>query len=431
QAAGSRLAAFMRAHGIATFDELMRRSTEDAEGIAWFWDAVLRDLDIRFSKPYAKIVDLSRGDPWARWCVGGELNIVTNCLDKWLGTPVENQIALRWEGEDGAVRALTYGELHAEVLRMAAALRRLGIKKGDVVGIFMPMVPEIAVAFLAIARIGAIVLPLFSGYGVEAIASRLKAAGATALFTADGFYRRGEIVAMKEVADRAAAQSPSVETMIVFRRTGHSVPWTARRDRWWHEIVAQVKSLSSENTARTERTEPTASTERTADTARTAETARTESEDPLMLIYTSGTTGQPKGAVHTHCGFPIKAAQDMAHCMDIRSTDTVYWITDMGWMMGPWLVLGATLLGATMVLYEGAPDYPAPNRLWSLVERHRVTVLGVSPTLARALMQHGEEPVRRHDLSSLRIIGSTGEPWNPAPWNWFFRVVGRGRVPIL
>ena len=150
-----------------------------------------------------------------------------------------------------------------------------------------------------------------------------------------------------------------------------------------------------------------------------------------MLIYTSGTTGEPKGAVHTHCGFPVKAAQDMAHCMDVRSTDTVYWITDMGWMMGPWLVFGATLLGATIVLYEGAPDYPAPDRLWSLVERHRVTVLGVSPTLIRALMQHGEDPVRHHDLSSLRILSSTGEPWNPDPWNWFFRVVGRGRLPIL
>jgi acetyl-CoA synthetase len=421
-AAGSRLAAFMRAHGIATFDELMRRSTDD---IQWFWEAVLRDLDIRFSKPYTKIVDLSRGDPWARWCVGGELNITTNCLDKWLGTPIENQVALRWEGEDASVRTLTYGELHAEVLRMAAALRRLGIKKGDVVGIFMPMVPEIAVAFLAIARIGAIVLPLFSGYGPEAVSSRLNAAGAKALFTADGFYRRGEIVPMKEVADRAAEQSPSVETMIVVRRTGRSISWKAERDHWWHDLAASGVNSS------TERTDGRGASRIRDSEFRIEAIERTESEDPLMLIYTSGTTGLPKGAVHTHCGFPIKAAQDMAHCLDIRSTDTVYWITDMGWMMGPWLVLGATLLGATMVLYEGAPDYPAPDRLWSLVERHRVTVLGVSPTLARALMQHGEEPVRRHDLSSLRIIGSTGEPWNPDPWNWFFRVVGGGRLPIL
>jgi len=412
-AAASRLSQFMRAHGIQTFDELMRRSTDD---IAWFWDAVIKDLDIRFAKPYTQIVDLSKGDPWARWCVGGKLNIVESCLDKWLGTPTEHRAALRWEGEDGAVRSLTYAELHAEVSRMSAALRRLGVKKGDVVAIFMPMVPEIAVALFASARIGAIILPLFSGYGAEAVSSRLNAAGAKVLFTADGFYRRGQTVPMKELADRAAALSPSLEILVVVRRTGIAVPWTPRRDFWWHDLAP---SGPISPTARTEGNEGTERTESTA------------SEDPVMLIYTSGTTGQPKGAVHTHCGFPIKAAQDMAHCMDIRSADTVYWITDMGWMMGPWLLFGATLLGATMVLYEGAPDYPAPDRLWSLVERHRVTVLGVSPTLIRSLMQHGEDPVRRHDLSSLRILSSTGEPWNPDPWNWFFRVVGRSRLPIL
>jgi acetyl-CoA synthetase len=418
----------MRAHGIATFDELMRRSTEDSDdpggpedprGIAWFWDAVIQDLDIRFAKPYSQVVDLSQGDPWPRWCVGGELNIVQSCLDKWLGTPTENQAALHWEGEDGAVRSLTYAELHAEVCRTAAALRRLGVRKGDVVAIFMPMIPEIVVALFAVARIGAIVLPLFSGYGPQAVASRLIAAGAKVLFTADGFYRRGQTVAMKELADRAAALSPSVETLIVVRRTGVSVPWTIGRDLWWHDLANSRPNSPTEGTERTEGTESTEST------------ASTLSEDPVMLIYTSGTTGQPKGAVHTHCGFPIKAAQDMAHCLDIRPSDTVYWVTDMGWMMGPWLVFGATLLGATMVLYEGAPDYPAPNRLWSLVERHRATVLGVSPTLIRSLMQHGEDPVRRHDLSSLRILSSTGEPWNPDPWDWFFRVVGRGRLPIL
>ncbi len=412
-AASSRLARFMQAHGIETFDELMRRSTDD---IAWFWDAVIEDLDIRFTRPYTRIVDLSQGDPWARWCVGGKLNIVQSCLDKWLATPTANHAALRWEGEDGSVRSLTYSQLHAEVCRTAAALRRLGVRKGDVVAVFMPMIPEIVVAVFAVARIGAIVLPLFSGYGPEAVSSRLNASGAKVLFTADGFYRRGQTVAMKELADRAAALSPSVEIVIVVRRTGSSVPWTPRRDFWWENIVKSVQNSSVE---RTERTESTESAE------------FTDSEDPLMLIYTSGTTGEPKGAVHTHCGFPIKAAQDMAHSMDIRSTDNVYWITDMGWMMGPWLVFGATLLGATMVLYEGAPDYPASDRLWSLVERHRVTVLGVSPTLIRALMQHGEDPVRPHDLSSLRILSSTGEPWNPDPWNWFFHVVGHGRLPIL
>src|SRR3990172_2231842 len=208
QAAGSRLAAFMKAHSIETFDALLQRSTEDME---WFWNAVIQELDLRFFTPYQKILDLSQGDPWARWCVGGQLNIAYNCLDKWIGTPAENRVAVRWEGEEGAVSALTYRELHREVVQMAGALRRLGLKKGDVIGIFMPMTPEIVIALLAIARIGAIVLPLFSGYGAEAVSSRLVAAGAKALFTADGFYRRGQVVLMKEVADQAVARVPSVE----------------------------------------------------------------------------------------------------------------------------------------------------------------------------------------------------------------------------
>lgn len=404
QADGSRLAAFMRAHSIPTFDDLLRRSTDDIE---WFWNAVIRDLDIRFFTPYQKILDTSRGDPWARWCVGGEMNMVQSCLDKWIGTEIENRAALRWEGEEGATRALTYGELHREVCRMAAALRMLGIQRGDVVALFLPMVPEIVIALFAIARIGGIILPLFSGYGAEAVSERLVAAGAKVLFTADGFYRRGQVVPTKEVADQAVAQTPALESVIVLRRTGTSIPWNPRRDHWWHELAA-IKS-----------TEGTESTE------------RTEAEDPVMLIYTSGTTGRPKGAVHTHCGFPLKAAQDLAHCFDVRPADTVYWVTDMGWMMGPWLVMGTALLGGTVFLYDGAPDYPAPDRLWSLLERHAVTILGISPTLVRSLMQHGEEPVRRHNLSSLRILGSTGEPWNPEPWNWFFRVVGKRRLPII
>ncbi len=406
QAGHSRLAAFMKAHNIASFEELMRRSTEDIE---WFWEAVIQDLDIRFSTPYRKILDTSDGEPWARWCVGGRMNIVDNCLDKWMGTPVEDRIAIRWEGEEGGERTLTYRALCREVSRMAGALRKLGLKKGDVIGVFMPMTPEIVIVLFAIAKIGAIFLPLFSGYGAKAVASRLTSAGARALFTADGFYRRGHTVAMKKVADQAAALTPSLEHMIVLRRTGMKVNWTKGRDYWLHDL------LSSEY----------------APSATEAATETTAAEDPLMLIYTSGTSGEPKGAVHTHCGFLIKAAQDMAHCMDVHGDDTVCWLTDMGWMMGPWLVYGGTLLGATLLLYDGAPDYPAPDRLWSLVARHRVSVLGISPTLVRSLMQHGEEPVKRHELSSLRILGSTGEPWNPGPWNWFFQTVGGGRLPII
>ena len=398
----SRLKHFMARHGIATLDELLRRSTTDLD---WFWNAVMEDLGIEFYQPYAKILDTSRGIEWARWCVGGKMNIVHNCLDKWIGTPVENRAAIRWEGEDGSTRVLTYGDLYRQVNRFANGLRDLGVAKGDVVGLYMPMVPEIAVALFAIAKTGAIVLPLFSGYGADALSTRLGDAAARAIVTCDGYYRRGQAVHMKSVADVAIARVPSIRKSIVVRRLGEKNPQVPGRDHWWHEIIERQPQR--------------------------AETERTDAEDPLMLIYTSGTTGRPKGALHTHCGFPIKAAQDMAHGLDLNESDTIYWVTDMGWMMGPWEVFGSTLLGATMLFYDGALDYPGPDRLWSLAEHHAVTVLGVSPTLVRTLMRHGDEPLESHDLSSLRILGSTGEPWNPEPWRWFFEKAGKKRLPII
>ncbi|MEW6232992.1 MAG: AMP-binding protein [Chloroflexota bacterium] len=400
--ARSHLKRFMDRHGIASFDELMQRSTGDLE---WFWNAVLDDLHIEFYEPYRQVVDLSRGIPWARWCVGGKLNIVHNCLDKYVGTPTENRTALRWEGEEGTIRLLSYGDLYREVNRLASGLRRLGLKKGDAIGLFMPMTPEIAVALLAIVKIGGIILPLFSGYGASALTTRLADAGAKALFTADGFFRRGQVVPMKATADEAVANVPSIEHVIVMRRAGNPVAWDPTRDRWWDEIVAGQAPVCA--------------------------TERTDAEDPLMIIYTSGTTGRPKGAVHTHCGFPVKSAQDMAHGLDMQSCDTIYWVTDMGWMMGPWEVFGTLILGGTMVFFDGAPDYPSPDRLWDIAERHGVTVLGISPTLVRALMRYGDTPVKEHDLSALRILGSTGEPWNPDPWLWFFNTVGGGRLPII
>jgi len=400
--AQSHLKRFMDRHGIASLDALMRRSTAD---IAWFWDAVLQELAIQFYSPYSQIVDVSRGIPWPQWCVGGKLNIIHNCLDKHEGTATDLKIAVRWEGEEGEVRTLTYAELRGEVNRAANALRALGLGKGDAVGVFMPMTPEIVVAMLAIIKVGGIFLPMFSGFGAEAIASRLMDAEAKALFTADGFYRRGRAVPMKTVADEAAAAVPTLRHCIVFKRVGLSVSWDHRRDRWWHELI------------------PCAPTD--------APTERTSAEDPLMIIYTSGTSGRPKGAVHTHCGFPVKAAQDILFGFDLHRDETLYWVTDMGWMMGPWLVFGTLLLGATMVLYDGAPDHPGPDRLWALVERHGVTTLGLSPTLVRTLLKHGEAPVRAHDLSSLRKFGSTGEPWNPDPWLWLFKVAGGGRLPII
>ncbi len=398
----SRLKRFMDRHGFATYQELLERSTED---IAWFWEAVFEDLGIEFYEPYTQVVDLSRGIQWPRWCVGAKLNIVHNCLDKWMDTPTQNRVAIRWEGEEGAVRLMTYRDLYREVNRVAAALRAAGIGKGDAVGLYMPMVPEVAVALLAIAKVGAIILPLFSGFGAGAVATRLADAEAKALFTADGMFRRGKPVAMKPVADEALAEVPSVEKVIVYRRAGLDVPMTPGRDVWWDDFVAGQPAETP--------------------------TERTDAEDVLMIIYTSGTTGKPKGTVHTHCGFPIKGAQDMAHGFDIQPFDTMFWMTDMGWMMGPWEVFGVTLLGASMLLYDGAPDYPDVDRVWALVERHGVTCLGVAPTFVRAIMPHGEEPVKRHDLSSLRILGSTGEAWNPDPWLWFFHTVGGGKVPII
>ena len=401
QIAESRLTAFMKKHGLSNFNELMARSTTDLE---WFWRAVLDDLGIEFYEPYTRVIDLSPGIARPSWCVGGRMNIVHNCLERWMGTPTAHRPALHWEGEEGTTRSLTYAELLREVNRAAGGLRALGVIPGDRVALFMPMCPELVIAFFAVIQIGGIVLPLFSGYGADAVTTRLRDAGVKVLITADGFWRRGQAVRMKEVADVAVAAAPSVEHVVVARRLGIDVSMRPL-DLRWRDLLA--------------------------DRPDTCATERTGADDPLMIIYTSGTTGRPKGAVHSHCGFPIKTAQDMVHCFDVRAGETMYWVSDMGWMMGPWEVLGMTLLGGTVVLYDGALDFPAPDRLWSLVARHRVNILGVSPTLIRALMKHGEDPVRAHDLTSLRILGSTGEPWNPEPWKWFFDVVGGGRLPII
>lgn len=396
------LTAFMQQHELDDFAALLARSTAE---VGWFTDAVLRYLDIQFSTPYSQVVDLSRGIAWPRWCVDGQMNIVHNCLDKYLGTPTESRPALVWEGEGGESRSLTYGELNALVCQAANGLRDLGLGRGDAIGIFMPMVPEIVVALLAIAKIGGVILPLFSGYGSTAVTTRLVGGEAKALFTADGFPRRGQPVEMKSVADKAAAATPTLKHVIVVSHLGLQVPLQQGRDLSWEALLQGQPEQAA--------TEPTAA------------------EAPLMVIYTSGTTGRPKGALHTHCGFPVKAAQDMAFGMDVHAGDHIYWMTDMGWMMGPWLVFGALLLGATFFIYDGAPDFPGPDRLWAMVERHRITSLGLSPTLVRALIPHGDQPVKSHDLSSLRLFGSTGEPWNPDPWMWLFETVGGGKLPIV
>lgn len=405
------LTRFMRLHGIQDFEQLMQRSTQD---VAWFTDAVLKFLDIQFYEPYSKVVDLKDGIQFPKWCVDGKMNIVHNCVDKYQSSKNSEQIAIAFEGEEGTTRKLSYLELNKEVNKAANALRALGLGKGDAIGIFMPMTPEIVIALLAIAKIGGIILPLFSGYGAGAIVSRMVDADAKALFAADGAFRRGKPVEMKSIADEAAESIPTLKHMIVLKRTGQNIKMKEERDLWWHELVDAQSDV--------------------------CETEKTSTEDPLMIIYTSGTTGKPKGALHTHCGFPVKAAQDMAFGTDVHgwssndgasSHDVIYWMTDMGWMMGPWLVFGSLILGATIFLYDGAPDFPSPSRLWELAEKHKINQMGVSPTLIRSLIPHGNEYFKKYDLSSLKCFASTGEPWNPDPWMWLFEKVGGGRIPII
>ncbi len=393
---------FMRSYGIATYEELVARSTGDVE---WFWDAVVRDLGIEFFEPYQRILDTSRGIEWATWFGGGTINLAYNCVDRWAGRTPE-AVAVIWEGEDGEVRRVTYAELAAVADRLANGLRSLGIGRGDAVGIFLPMAPEAVAAVMACAKAGAIFLPIFSGFAADAVASRLRDAGARLLITADGFLRRGKIVPMKETADEAAAASPTVEHLLVWTRGARSdAPWTEVRDVRWDELLAAQPDRF--------------------------ETERVPAEHPLLIAYTSGTTGRPKGAVHVHGGFLVKIAEEVAYQVDLHPGEILFWVSDLGWIMGPWEVVGATALGATVFLYEGAPNHPGPDRIWDMVERHRITTLGVSPTLIRALIPAGTGLVGRHDLSSLRILGSTGEPWNPEPYRWFFEEVGGGRCPII
>ncbi|HEU0114733.1 MAG TPA: AMP-binding protein [Thermomicrobiales bacterium] len=398
----SRLRQFYEDLGLASADELQARAAADP---GWYWDAVVRDLGFEWSRPYTQALDLSRGKPWAEWFVGGGFNYVHNALDRWIAAGRGDRPAIVWEGDDGATRRLSYAETHEAVDWLAAALRGLGVGKGDRVGIFMPMLPETAIATLACGQIGAMFVPMFSGFGPEALASRLRDAEANLLITTDGGYRRGQIVPLKQTADDAMAQAPSVERCLVLRHTGEPAPWRPERDVWWDDALAAAPvERGREETA---------------------------ANDPYMLIYTSGTTGRPKGAVHVQAGFPIKAAHDLAYCFDLGPDDVLFWLTDLGWMMGPWLIEGGLLLGATVVLFEGTPDYPEPDRLWRLVEDHKISVCGVAPTAIRALMARGTDWVRNRDRSSLRILGSTGETWNPEPWRWYFQEVGEGRCPII
>jgi acetyl-CoA synthetase len=391
----------MAAHGIATTDELRARSTADPE---WFWAAVVDYLGLPFDREWRAVRDTSRGHPWATWFVAGTFNLSRACVDRWADEDPA-RVALRSEKETGEIRELTFGELRDEVSRLAGALTGLGVSRHDAVAVFLPMSQEAVVALLAVARIGAIFIPVFSGYAAEAVATRLEDPKPRTLICANAFLRRGAIVEMKEVADRAIDMVDGIEHVLVVDYTDRpNTPLTPDRDHWWHDVVP---------------------------TAEPVEPAPTSTEDPVLIAYTSGTTGRPKGAVHVQAGLTVKLAAEGAFHAEVGRNDVVMWATDMGWIMGPWTVIAALSNGAAVATYDGAPDHPGPDRLWGVASRLGVTFLGISPTLIRALQPHGAEHARKHNLARLRSFGSTGEPWNPDPWWWLFDEVGEGTRPIV
>ena len=399
----SRMQAFLDQAGLPDRAALCERADADP---AWYWNALLKFLDIRFYKPYSQVLDTSKGIQWPVWCVDGTTNVVLNCIDKHRGTEIWDKAWIEWEGEDGATRSLTYADMDAEICRFAAALKARGIGKGDVVGLYLPMLSESFAAMFAIMKIGAVVLPLFSGFGPQPIAVRLNDAEAKAVVTADGTLRRGSEGAMKAVLDEALAECPTVRDVFVVARLGDRIacPMTEGRDHWWHEATAG---------------QPT-------DTP----TEEMDAEDMAFLVYTSGTTGKPKGVVATHCGSISKLALDIGLCFDFKQTDRMMWVSDMGWVVGPFTGLATSFFGGSLVVAEGTPDYPDTTRHWRLMQDYGVTWLGIAPTTVRGMMRYGDE-VEEFDYSKLRIMASTGEPWTEDAWRWLFERVGGGRSPIL
>jgi len=377
------------------------RAAADPEA---FWAAQARDL-LHWDTPFDRVLDWQ--PPYAKWFLGGELNVAYNCVDRHVEAGLGDRVAFLWEGEPGDERAITYAELQAEVCRCANALLALGIERGDRVAIYMGMVPELPIAMLACARIGAAHSVVFGGFTADSLRGRINDAEAKALITCDGAWRRGSVVPLKDIADEALQDAPSVEHCIVVRRTAHEVEMRHGRDHWWHDLVeAQSEHCPPEPM---------------------------DAEQLLYILYTSGTTAKPKGIMHTTGGYLTQVASTFRNVFDIRPDSDVYWCTaDCGWVTGhSYIVYGPLANGATSVIYEGTPDHPDKDRFWAIVEKYGVTILYTAPTAIRTFMKWGDEYPERRDLSSLRLLGSVGEPINPEAWIWYHEVIGRGRTPIV
>jgi acetyl-CoA synthetase len=408
---------FMQAYGMDDYDELIERTTtevdgEPASGVDWFWDELVDYLDVEFYEDYDTVRDDSDGPQFTDWYPGGELNLAHNTVDRWAARDSEqrNAVATIWEGEPGDVREVTYHELRRQSNKVANYLESVGVGTGDTVGLYMPMVPEVTSILYGCFKIGAIAVPIFSGFGVDATATRIADSECSVLFTGDGFYRRGGEVTLKHAADEAIDEAGHVEHTVVYERLGRiesedeTVPWTSRDETWTDAVESQDDAYDSKSL---------------------------DSDQECMLLYSSGTTGKPKGIVHTHAGVQMQCAKELFFGFDLEPSDRFFWVSDIGWMMGPWTLIGNHTFGNTMFMYEGAPDHPEPDRFWEMIDRHSLTQFGISPTAIRALRKHGDEWLEGHDLSSLRLLGSTGEPWDPESWQWFLDEVGGGDAPII
>jgi acetyl-CoA synthetase len=383
----------------AEYERLYGEAARDPQT---FWAGIAREL--HWFKPWDRVLDWNL--PFAKWFVGGELNLSYNCLDRHVATWRRNKAAILWEGEPGDSRALTYQQLLHEVSKCANVLKSLGVKKGDRVAIYMGMVPELPIALLACARIGAPHTVVFGGFSSQALIDRIHDCGAVAVITQDGSYRRGAEVKLKEAVDQALPQCPTVQNVLVYRRTGCELKMQAGRDHWWHELM---ETASADCPA-----EPL------------------DSEHPLYLLYTSGTTGKPKGILHTTGGYAVGTYITSKWVFDLREEDTFWCTADIGWVTGhSYVVYGPLQNGATVLMYEGAPTWPEADRFWKIIEKYQVSIFYTAPTAIRAFMRLGEQWPRKHEMKSLRLLGSVGEPINPEAWMWYREVIGRGRCPIV